>query len=73
MIDRPYNENLMENFKEAEYSIIHGTNDDNVHFLHSTQMQKRLTGLGIDFDSGVRMKSHFFRLENILVILIIFL
>ena len=53
MIERPYNENEMANFKDAEYSIIHGTNDDNVHFLHSTQMQKRLAGLGIDFDSGV--------------------
>ena len=53
MIQRPLLESNMTYFRDADYSIIHGTNDDNVHFMHSTQMQKTLTKLGIDFDSSV--------------------
>ena len=53
MWQRSINENEMENFKKAQYSIIHGTNDDNVHFMHSTQMQKALAKRGIQYDSAV--------------------
>lgn len=51
MIERPINENEMEKFREAEYNLIHGTNDDNVHFISAAQMEKALVGRGIDFDN----------------------
>jgi len=51
MIERPILENEMEKFRLAEYNLIHGTNDDNVHFISAAQMEKALVGRGIDFDN----------------------
>jgi dipeptidyl aminopeptidase/acylaminoacyl peptidase len=31
--------------------LIHGSNDDNVHFLSAAQMEKALVSEGIDFDN----------------------
>ena len=53
MIERNYNENKFANFGKAEYHLIHGTNDDNVHFLSAVQMEKGLVSQGIDFDNFV--------------------
>ena len=43
----------MEGFTKAEYHLIHGTNDDNVHFQSAAQMEKALVAHGIDFDNFV--------------------
>merc|ERR1719337_537176 len=51
MIERPILENEMEKFREAEYHLIHGTNDDNVHFISAAQMEKALVSRGIDFEN----------------------
>lgn len=51
MIDRPILENDMEFFRDVEYHLIHGTNDDNVHFLSAARMTKELTKRGIEFDN----------------------
>lgn len=51
MIERNYIENNFANFGKAEYHLIHGTNDDNVHFLSAVQMEKGLVSAGIDFDN----------------------
>ena len=53
MIERNMNENQMANFGKAEYHLIHGNNDDNVHFLSAAQMEKALDSQGIDFDNFV--------------------
>ena len=53
MIERNMNENQMANFGKAEYHLIHGNNDDNVHFLSAAQMEKALVSQGIDFDNFV--------------------
>ena len=53
MIDRPILENDMEFFRNTEYHLIHGTNDDNVHFLSAARMTKELTKRGIEFDNFV--------------------
>ena len=54
MIDRPILENDMEFFRDTEYHLIHGTNDDNVHFLFAARMTKELTKRGIEFDNFVK-------------------
>jgi len=53
MIERNYIENKFAKFAEAEFHLIHGTNDDNVHFLSAVQMEKGLVSEGIDFDNFV--------------------
>ena len=53
MIERNMNENQMANFGKAEYHLIHGNNDDNVHFLSAAQMEKALVSQGIDFENFV--------------------
>ena len=53
MIERNYIENNFANFGKAEYHLIHGTNDDNVHFLSAVQMEKGLVSAGIDFNNFV--------------------
>ena len=53
MIERSLNENGLENFRQAEYHLIHGSNDDNVHFLSAAQMEKALVSQGIDFENMV--------------------
>merc|ERR1712113_340385 len=51
MIERYINENQMQGFTKAEYHLIHGTNDDNVHFQSAAQMEKALVAHGIDFEN----------------------
>lgn len=51
MIERPINENDMTYFRNTSYNLIHGTNDDNVHFISAAQMEKALVSRGIDFDN----------------------
>merc|ERR1719419_2060760 len=51
MVERNMNENKLAKFREAEYHLIHGTNDDNVHFLSAAQMEKALVSQGIDFEN----------------------
>ena len=53
MIERNMNENKLANFGKAEYHLIHGNNDDNVHFLSAAQMEKALVSQGIDFENFV--------------------
>ena len=60
MIERYINENDMEGFTKAEYHLIHGTNDDNVHFQSAAQMEKALVAHGIDFDNFVSLVIVFF-------------
>ena len=43
----------MKNFRDVGYTIIHGTNDDNVHFQNAAIMQKELVNRGIDFEAYV--------------------
>lgn len=59
MIERPILENDMEKFRLAEYNLIHGTNDDNVHFISAAQMEKALVGRGIDFDNFVSFEKFY--------------
>ena len=53
MIERNFNENKFEKFRDSEYHLIHGTNDDNVQFLSAAQMEKALVSQGIEFDNMV--------------------
>ena len=60
MIERNMNENKLANFGKAEYHLIHGNNDDNVHFLSAAQMEKALVSQGIDFDNFVSLFTSLF-------------
>ena len=40
-----------EGFKNAWYTMIHGTADDNVHFMSAAHMEKKLVEADVDFDN----------------------
>lgn len=40
-----------EGFKHAWYTMIHGTADDNVHFMSAAHMEKKLVEADVDFDN----------------------
>ena len=37
------------NFAHVDYTVIAGTDDDNVHFLNAVRMQKSLAKAGVEF------------------------
>ena len=53
MVDHTMEVNQMKYFRNTTYTVIHGMNDDNVHFLNSAQMEKALVSVGIDFKAFV--------------------
>ena len=53
MVDHTMSQNQMKYFRNASYNLIHGMNDDNVHFINSAAMEKALVSVGIDFTAFV--------------------
>ena len=53
MIDHLMEVNEMKYFRNVTYNLIHGMNDDNVHFAISAAMEKALVSVGIDFNAFV--------------------
>ena len=58
MYDHMMAVNEMKYFRNATYTVIHGMNDDNVHFLNSARMEKALVSVGIDFKTFVSQYWH---------------
>lgn len=53
MVEQTIRGDRIQNFANVSYTMIHGMNDDNVHFKTSADMQKLLSKNDIEFDAIV--------------------
>ena len=60
MVEQTIRGDRIQNFANVSYTMIHGMNDDNVHFKTSADMQKLLSKNDIEFDAIVSDINQFY-------------